>query len=135
MAKLDNLTETLTKAQSIDFAETFGKKITTLTQILGIERKIPMAAGTTIKTYKSKVTLENGKVDKGDLIPLSKVELTEGDPIELAFSKHRKAVAAEDIQKYGFDKAVAKTDAELVKELQKEIRTDFFTSIGKAYKS
>ena len=48
-----NLTQTLIKAQSIDFVEQFGNQITTLLQLLGIERKIPMAAGTTLKTYKS----------------------------------------------------------------------------------
>ncbi len=132
MAKLENLTETLVKAQSIDFAEVFGKKMTTLQQMLGIERKLPMPVGSVIKTYKSKVTLQDGNVDKGDLIPLSKVELEEADPIELAFSKHRKAVSAEDIQKFGFERAVSMTDAELIKELQKDIRTRFFTQLDTA---
>ena len=132
MAKLENLTETLVKAQSIDFAEVFGKKMTTLQQMLGIERKLPMPVGSVIKTYKSKVTLQDGNVDKGDLIPLSKVELEEADPIELAFSKHRKAVSAEDIQKFGFERAVSMTDAELLKELQKDIRTNFFTQLDTA---
>lgn len=132
MAKLENLTETLVKAQSIDFAEVFGKKMTTLQQMLGIERKLPMPVGSVIKTYKSKVTLQDGNVDKRDLITLSKVELEEADPIELAFSKHRKAVSAEDIQKFGFERAVSMTDAELIKELQKDIRTRFFTQLDTA---
>lgn len=55
MAKLEGLTEKLNKAQSIDFAEMFGKKMTTLQQMLGIERKLPMPVGSVIKTYKSKV--------------------------------------------------------------------------------
>lgn len=132
MAKLENLTETLVKAQSIDFAEVFGKKMTTLQQMLGIERKLPMPVGSVIKTYKSKVTLQDGNVEKGDLIPLSKVEMEEAEPIELAFSKHRKAVSAEDIQKIGFERAVSMTDAELIKELQKDIRTRFFTQLDTA---
>lgn len=132
MAKLENLTETLVKAQSIDFAEVFGKKMTTLQQMLGIERKLPMPVGSVIKTYKSKVTLQDGNVEKGDLIPLSKVEMEEADPIELTFDKHRKAVSAEDIQKFGFERAVSMTDAELVKELQKDIRTKFFTQLDTA---
>ena len=36
MAKLEGLTEKLNKAQSIDFAEMFGQKMTTLQQMLGI---------------------------------------------------------------------------------------------------
>lgn len=129
MAKLEGLTEKLNKAQSIDFAEMFGKKMTTLQQMLGIERKLPMPVGSVIKTYKSKVVLKSGEVDKGDLIPLSQVELEDGDPIELKFSKHRKAVAAEDIQKYGFDRAVTLTDGELIKELQKDIRTKLLLNL------
>lgn len=132
MAKLENLTENLVKAQSIDFAEVFGKKMTTLQQMLGIERKLPMPVGSVIKTYKSKVTLQDGNVEKGDLIPLSKVEMQEAEPIELAFNKHRKAVSAEDIQKFGFERAVSMTDNELVKELQKDIRTKFFTQLDTA---
>lgn len=132
MAKLEGLTEKLNKAQSIDFAEMFGKKMTTLQQMLGIQRTLPMPVGSVIKTYKSKVVLKSGEVDKGDLIPLSQVELEDGEPIELKFSKHRKAVAAEDIQKYGFERAVTLTDAELIKELQKDIRTKLFTQLGTA---
>lgn len=40
MAKLKGLTEKLNKAQSIDFAEMFGKKMTTLQQVLGISTPI-----------------------------------------------------------------------------------------------
>lgn len=132
MAKLEGLTEKLNKVQSIDFAEMFGKKMTTLQQMLGIQRTLPMPVGSVIKTYKSKVVLESGEVDKGDLIPLSQVELEDGESIELKFSKHRKAVAAEDIQKYGFERAVTITDAKLIKELQKDIRTKLFTQLGTA---
>lgn len=131
MAKLENLTENLVKAQSIDFAEMFGQKMTTLQQMLGIQRKTPMAVGTTIKTYTSEVTLENGKIEKGDIIPLSKVEIKEGEPITLEFDKHRKAVSAEDVQKYGFDAAISKTDRELIKELQKEVRGRLFAQLKK----
>lgn len=131
MAKLENITENLVKAQSIDFAEMFGQKMTTLQQMLGIQRKTPMAVGTTIKTYTSEVTLENGKIEKGDIIPLSKVEMKEGEPITLEFDKHRKAVSAEDVQKYGFDAAISKTDRELIKELQKEVRGRLFAQLKK----
>lgn len=132
MAKLEGLTEKINKAQAIDFAEMFGKKMTTLQQMLGIERKLPMPVGTVINTYKSKVTLQSGEVEKGDLIPLSQVELEPGDPIELAFSKHRKAVAVEDIQKFGFDRAISLTDDELIKELQRDLRKKFFDQLGTA---
>lgn len=131
MAAEANLTEKFVKAQSIDFVETFGKQIKDLMTMLAIERKIAMPIGTTIKTYKTKVTLDGTKVAKGDIIPLSKVEFTEGDPIELAFEKKRKAVAIEDIQKYGYEQAIVRTDDALLKELQRGIRKSFFDQLGK----
>lgn len=52
-----NLTDTFIRAQSIDFVENFGKQLTSLFTMLGLQRKISMAAGTTIRTYTSSVTL------------------------------------------------------------------------------
>lgn len=127
----ENITEKLVKAQSIDFVERFGNSITSLLAMLGVQRKFPMTAGSIIKTYTSKVTLQNGEVAKGEIIPLSKVEMEEAEPIELAYSKHRKAVAVEDIQKYGFMRAIAMTDDKLAKELQKDLRGKFFAQLEK----
>lgn len=87
MAAEANLTTNFVKAQSIDFVEQYGKQLTSLFKMLGVQRKMPMAAGTTIKTYKSSVTLDGTKVAKGDIIPLSQVKLEDGDPIELEFDK------------------------------------------------
>lgn len=131
MAAENNLTEKFAKAQSIDFVEQFGKSIKKLLEMLKIERRMTLPVGATIKTYSSKVTLDGTKVAKGDIIPLSKVETTEGDPIELAWDKKRKAVAIEDIQAYGFERAVSKTDTELLRELQKEIKKNFFAQLAK----
>ncbi|WP_300452297.1 hypothetical protein [Fusobacterium sp.] len=131
MAAENNLTEKFAKAQSIDFVEQFGKSIKKLLEMLKIERRMTLPVGATIKTYSSKVTLDGTKVAKGDIIPLSKVETTEGDPIKLAWDKKRKAVAIEDIQAYGFEQAVSKTDTELLRELQKEIKKNFFAQLAK----
>lgn len=131
MAAENNLTVDFVKAQSIDFAEQFGKNLKTLTEAMGIYALTPMPIGSTIKTYTSKVTLAGAKVPKGDIIPLSQVKMEEGDPIELNYGKHRKAVALEDIQKYGFERAVTMTDDKLVKELQKEVRDQLFENLKK----
>lgn len=124
-----NLTENLAKARSIDFVEIFGNSITSLLAMLGVQRKMPMPIGTVVDTYVSTVTLENGEVAKGEIIPLSKVELKKGTPIELKFDKHRKAVAVEDVQKFGFDHAIQMTDSKLIKELQKDLRGKFFEQL------
>lgn len=129
MPKLENLTENLKRAQSIDFVEQFGGSIGVLKQILGVERTLVLPIGSTVKTYKSKVTLVDGKVEKGDIIPLSKVDVELDRTFELDYRKHRKAVSAEDIQKYGFNQAIIKTDKKLIRELQKEVRGDFFAQL------
>lgn len=125
-----NLTRALGTAQSIDFANKFGTKLGDLTEILGVHRKISMPVGTVIKTYQSTVTLADGNVEPGAVIPLSKVELTEGPTKELKWDKRRKAVPAEDIQKYGFERAINITDNKLLTELQKDLRTKLFKNLA-----
>lgn len=115
------------KVQSIDFVERFGDSLAKLNEALGVTRKLPLASGTTIKTYTSSVTMaaENA-VGEGELIPLSKVETAPGPSIELEFKKYRKAASVEAIQRHGFDQAIVMTDDKLVKEIQKDVRKDFF---------
>lgn len=124
-----NLTTKLAKAQSIDMTNQFGQSIKKLIKMLKLERTIVMPVGSTIKTYKSTVTLDGATVEPGDIIPLSKVETTPGDPVELKWDKKRKAVAAEDIQKYGFEQAISNTDIKLLREIQKKIKEAFFNQL------
>lgn len=129
----NNLTKsgTFAKAQSIDFVETFGENLTKLIEALGVTRRMPVANGMTIKTYKAKVTMAaDNKVGEGEIIPLSKVETEPGPTIELTFQKYRKAVSAEAIQTHGYDQAVIQTDQKLLREIQKGVRADLFTHIA-----
>lgn len=130
MGKPENLTEKMAKAQSIDFVEQFGKEIKTLLTALSVNRRIEMPIGSTLKRYTSKVTLNPAEVEKGDIIPLSKVETTPATPVELKWKKHRKAVAIEDIQTYGFNQAIVLTDEKLKRELQKGVKADMFTHLS-----
>lgn len=133
MAVEENLTtDVFVKAQSIDLVEMYGKKIQSLFDMLGVHRKYSMPIGGYVQTYKSEVDLKDGKkVEPGDVIPLSKVSIKEGPKYELEWSKHRKAVPAEDIQTYGFDQAIALTDEKLLRELQRELRNDLFAHLEK----
>lgn len=125
-----NLTRDLGTALSIDFAEQFGQRFRTLSELLGVQRTLPMAAGTVLKTYTSSVTLDGTTVEPGDIIPLSKVVLEDGPTKELAWDKKRKAVPMEDIQKYGFQKAITLTDAKLLNEIQKGVRTKLLAQLA-----
>lgn len=119
------------KAQSIDFVERFGSNLSKLIEALGVTRRMPVANGMTIKTYTSTVTMAaDASVGEGETIPLSKVKTEPGPSIELAFKKYRKAASVESIQKHGYDQAIIETDEKLLREIQKGVRTDFFTFLG-----
>jgi hypothetical protein len=125
-----NLTRELGPALSIDFVERFGQRLTSLFELLGVQRRMPMNAGTVIKTYTSTTTLDGTSVAPGAVIPLSKVVMEEGPTFELAFDKKRKAVPMEDIQKYGYQKAITMTDSKLINEIQKDIRTKLLAQLA-----
>lgn len=124
------LTTNLNKALSIDFTERFGQRFKSLYELLGIERILPMASGTVLKTYTSSVTLSGATVAPGDIIPLSEVVMEDGPTQELAWDKKRKAVTMEDIQKFGFDRAITMTDSKLIGEIQKGVRTKLLAQLA-----
>lgn len=131
MAVEENLTTDLGTALSIDFAERFNQQFNSLRDLLGVERVQPMAAGSLLKTYtRADVTLAGGEVAPGDIIPLSEVALVEGPAEELTWDKRRKAVPMEDIQAYGFERAIARTDNALIREVQKGIRTKLLAQLA-----
>lgn len=125
-----NLTTTLGTALSIDLVENFGKRFKSLEELLGIERVMPMAQGTSIKTYTSSVTLDGTVVAPGDVIPLSEVKLEAGPVHEIVWDKKRKAVTMEDIQKYGFEPAIVMTDGKLINEMQKGVRNKLLAQLA-----
>lgn len=123
----------LGQVKSIDFANKLGNNINKLLEVLGVTNKIPMNVGTNIKMYKFNVQeAGTNNIDEGDEIPLTKVTRELVNTIELRFSKYRKSTTAEAIQSHGFDIAVNKTDNELLRHVQKDIRTDFAQTLGNA---
>ena len=116
------------KVREVEFVEMFGGNILPkLMEVLGVTRAIPMMEGTTMYVYKTEGTLESGLVPEGEIIPLSQFERTKTPIGEITLKKWRKAASAEAIKKSGYDEAVSKTDAKLLNEVQKGIRSDFFT--------
>lgn len=127
----ENLTTAdFSKVNSIDFVNQFEGSIKKLIEALGVTRKMPLEKGNVIKMYKAEKTLKSGKVAEGELIPLSKVKRVLAGTHEVILEKFRKEVTAEAIQEQGFDEAVTWTDDELLKEIQKKIRSDFFTFLA-----
>lgn len=124
--------EALGEAKSIDFANKMGDRLNKLFEALGVTNKIPMNVGSALKQYRFNVIeseAPNGDVAEGDIIPLTKVERELVNITELEFRKFRKSTSAEAIQSHGYDLAINRTDAELIRYVQKKFRTDFFETI------
>lgn len=121
----------LARVREADFIAQFNHNVLgKLTEVLGVTRKIPVMEGTTLYTYTTSGTLESGDVSEGDVIPLSKYA-QEKQPIgSVSLLKWRKAVSAEAILKSGANAAIAETDAAMLKDVQKTIRSGFFAIIS-----
>lgn len=116
--------------KSIDYTYRFTESLTDFQNAIGVSRSMPVQEGMTIKLYgKPEVDLADGNVAEGDLIPLSSVTPQEVSTKEINLKKYRKATSGEAIQRYGLDNAINLTDDALIKEVQKNIRTDLFSLV------
>lgn len=124
-------TSQMAKAREVDFVTKFTHgSLQKLIEVLGVTRKIPMMEGTTMYVYTTTGTLNSTSVSEGDVIPLSQYETTKTPIGEITLQKYRKAVTAEAIKKSGYNAAVIDTDKALLKDVQKKIRSDFFTLLN-----
>lgn len=126
------VTTDLTDAQirEIAFTEMFTENLRKLLEALGVTRKIAKQSGSVLKTYKATGTLENGTVAEGEVIPLSKYKMKVVNYGEITLKKWRKATTAESIIASGFEQAVTLTTDRMMKDIQNNIRKDFFTFLG-----
>ena len=116
----------LARAREIDFVYRFQDGIKKLIEALGITRKIPKQAGTNLKAYKATGTRLDGLVAEGDIIPLSHYKTVPVNFAEITIKKWRKATSAEAIVEKGYDQAVQMTTDEMIKDVQKGIKKNFF---------
>lgn len=118
----------MVRAREVDFVTRFTDfSLRKLMEALGVTRKIPMQEGTTMYVYKTTGTLQSGSVGEGEIIPLSQYARTKEAIGEITLNKWRKAVSAEAIKKSGYDEAVNQTDKKMLQDVQKTIRSGFFT--------
>ena len=134
--KVENLTNprdslpnvyTSVTAREMDFVERFGDNWEALRNILGIMRPIRKTPGTSLVSYTADVTLESGAVEPGEVIPYSKATIIQAAKADLTIEKYAKAVPIEDVNKYGAEIAVEKSDDEFLNKLQNVVLTKFYT--------
>ena len=124
----DNLPNVYTSvtAREKDFVTRFGDNWEALRNILGIMRPIRKTPGTSLVSYTADVTLESGAVDPGEVIPYSKATITQAAKADLTIEKYAKAVPIEDVNKYGAEIAVEKSDDAFLTKLQNVVLTKFY---------
>jgi hypothetical protein len=121
----------MAKVREVDFVQQFTHgSLTKLLEVLGVTRKIPMMEGTQMYVYSITGELADGSVDEGAIIPLSQYTTTKTAIGEITLKKWRKAVSAEAIKKSGYNNAVVETDAKLLSDVQKGVRTSFFNFLN-----
>lgn len=113
-------------AREIDFVTRFNDNWEALRNIMGIMRPIRKAPGTSLISYTADVTLEDGDVEPGHVIPYSKATITQAAKGDLEIQKYAKAVPIEDVNKYGASIAVEKSDDAFLTKLQNVVLTKFY---------
>ena len=121
----------MAKVREVDFVTQFThNSLAKLLEVLGVTRKIPMQEGTTMYYYTTTGTLQSGAVPEGEIIPLSQYATAKTPIGEITLNKWRKAVSAEAIKKSGYEAAVRDTDAALLRDVQKGVRTSMFNFLN-----
>lgn len=133
MAALDNLTKAANISVSVreqDFVTVFNDNWEALRNILGIMRPIRKTPGTKLVSSTASVTLQDGTVAEGDVIPLSQATVVPVAYADIDIKKYAKAVSIEAVAKYGAAVAVQKTDEAFRNELQKVVLADFYSFLN-----
>lgn len=120
------LTANLSRVREVEFVEIFAQNIDKLMELLGVTRRIPKQAGTELKSYTASGTLQDGKIQEGEAIPLSKYSTTPVSYGNITLKKWRKSTTAEAIIERGYDQAVEAMTDRMLRDVQRGIRQEFF---------
>lgn len=128
----DSLQNTYTGVTSreVDFVSRFGDNWDALRDIMGIMRPIRKTPGTSLISYTADVTLESGSVGAGNVIPYSKATITQAAKSDLTIEKYAKAVPIEDVNTYGAEIAIEKSDDAFLTKLQNVVLSKFYTFLA-----
>ena len=116
--------------REVDFVTRFGMNWQGLLDIIGIARPIKKTPGTVLTAKEVTINLQDGNVAEGDEIPYSLATISEKDVATLKLKKYSKGITIEDIDKFGYDVAVQKTDDAFLNKLQGEVMDNFYAVLG-----
>lgn len=114
------------KAREVDFVTRFADNWDALRNLMSIMRPIRKAPKTTLVSYKAEVQLESGDVEPGNVIPYSKAKIEAVSHGSMTIKKYAKAVPIEDVDKYGAEIAIQKSDEAFLTKLQNIVLTAFY---------
>lgn len=117
-------------AREIDFVTRFGDNWDALRNILGIMRPIRKTPGTQLISYTASVALESGAVGAGKVIPYSKATIAQATKADITIEKYAKAVPIEDVNLYGAEIAIEKSDDAFLTSLQNQVLGKFYTFLN-----
>ncbi len=132
LANLTTKADIATTARVITFVSQFNSEWAGLRDLMGIMRPIRRAPGTELKSKYAEMTLNDGDVDEGALIPLSKAEVKEQPYGTIKIQKYAKSVSIEAIDAHGYDDAILRTDREFRRQLVSKVQNDFYTYLQTA---
>ena len=112
--------------REVDFVTRFTNNWNSLREVLGIMRPIRKAPGSQLTSYTASIELQDGNVGPGNVIPYSAATVTQTRFGTLELLKYAKAVTIEDVNRYGAEVAVQKTDDAFLTELQTKVLDDFY---------
>lgn len=134
-------TAEMQKSLDIEFVNKFLGEYQRLAELLGLFDVEVHRAGAVINQYRVTGSLNNSQdADKGassgtsyvegDLVALSKYELSKTAVGEVSVIPYRKVTTADAILKAGYEKAVLRTDAKMQGDVRKAVISDFFNFLA-----
>lgn len=125
MAGITKTTDFDMSVRKVDLLTRFTRNWQILADLIGISRPIEKEPGTELKAVTANVALESGVVAEGATIPKSVATVTEKSYGKIVLEKFSKAITMEDIEKFGAEAAVDKTDEAFITKLLNSIVRKF----------
>lgn len=110
----------------IDYVERFNASWEAWSEILGIMRPIKKIPGTTLRSYKVTIDLNDTEYVEGDEVALSQANVEEVKHKDLELTPDRMRVTAKAVKDYGAEIAVRKTRSAFLNAVRGKVLDEFY---------